>query len=143
MSPDRDKAGDRPPLSPATVVIVMGDEAERTRLAHIVRAAGHEVILFQTAQQALEHLAPPPRTVLILDCLIDEMSTTSLINALHERGVYLPTLVTVPSFGIHDAVDAMRHKAADVLEQPLGPARFLQSIAAALDRGGGSAPDHE
>ncbi|MBI2799807.1 MAG: hypothetical protein HYX63_05885 [Gammaproteobacteria bacterium] len=112
-----------------------GDEAECARLAGIADAAGYRVIVV-TAREALQRLAPPPRTVLVIDSDIDEKADYSLglIDALHERGVYLPTLVTIPPFGITDAVNAIRRNATDILEQPLASSRFLHSIDAALQK---------
>ena len=119
----------------ATVVLVNGSAVERRRLAEIAQAAGHRVV-FATAEKVLRNFAPPPRTVLVIDCGNQEMPPPySLIDALHERGVYLPTLVTVAPYGIKDAVNAMRREVSDVLEQPLGASRFLLSVDAALQKG--------
>ena len=121
--------------SRATIVIVNGDETERARLAKIADAAGHRVVL-ASAREVLQHLAPPLRTVLVIDSDIDVKPhhNLDLIDALHERGVYLPTLVTIPPYGITDAVDALRRNATDILEQPLASSHFLHSIDAALQK---------
>ena len=141
MSSGRRKRGGATAPPQATVVIVNSDAMERTRLAEIAKAAGYQVFAISSAQEVLRQLAPPPRTVLVLDSCFDPLSPATVIDALHDRGVYLPTLVTVPSYGIHDAVDAIRRNATDVLEQPVPSKRFLYSIDAALEKAWRSLPE--
>lgn len=116
----------------ATVVIINTDPTERARLAALAIKAGHRVIEVCDGAAALARLTPPPRTVLVVDRILEDMSATQLIAAMHARGVYLPTVVTIPSLAIIDAVDAIRTGARDVLETPLGEQRFLHSISEAL-----------
>jgi DNA-binding NtrC family response regulator len=119
--------------NPATIVIINDDATERARLTMIAERAGHQVVSV-TGAEALKLLAPPLRTILVIDSEIRDISPYQLIDALHERGVYLPTLVTVPPNAVIDAVSAIQRDAADVLEHPLQPSRFLYSIDAVLRR---------
>ena len=129
------------PSVAATVVIVNGDASEGRRLAEIAKGAGHQVFALTTAQEFLHLFVPPPRTVLVLDSLmIDERCTDNLIEELEKRGVRVPTLVTVPSYGIVAAVDAVRRNAVDILEQPITAKRLLHSIEAALRAARGPTP---
>jgi DNA-binding NtrC family response regulator len=121
-----------PQATTVTVVIVNTDPVERARLAALALNAGHRVIEVGDGAAALARLTPPPHTVMVVDHAINDMSATQLISAMHARGVYLPTVVTVSPFAIVDAVDAIRTGARDVLETPLGEQRFLRSISDAL-----------
>ncbi len=116
----------------ATVVIVNTDSAERTRLASLARNAGHLVVEASDGAAVLAWLAPPPCTVMVVDGVLKDMSAAELIAAMQARGVYLPTVVTIPPLAIVDAVDAIRIGARDVLEMPFGEQRFLRSISEAL-----------
>lgn len=116
----------------ATVVIVDADPAERARLAALAVDAGHRVLEIEDGASALAALAPPPHTVMVVNGTLADMSASELIRAMRARGVYLPTVVTIPPLAIVAAVDAIRTGARDVLEQPLGARRFLHSISEAL-----------
>lgn len=116
----------------ATVFIVDADPAERARLAALALDAGHRVVEVEDGAGALAALAPPPRTVMVVNGTLADMSASELIRAMHARGVYLPTVVTIPPLEIVAAVDAIRTGARDVLERPLGAQRFLHSISEAL-----------
>jgi DNA-binding NtrC family response regulator len=116
----------------ATVVIVNTDPAERMRLASLARNAGHLVVEASDGAAVLAWLAPPPYTVMVVDGVLEDMSAADLIAAMQARGVYLPTVVTIPPLAIVDAVDAIRIGARDVLETPCGEQRFLRSISEAL-----------
>jgi two-component system response regulator FixJ len=117
----------------ATILIVSADPVERARLAALASAAGHRVVEFASGQELLSNVAPPARTAIVLDRGADGDDIFGLLGALHERGLYLPTLVAVPQHAIDAAVDAMRRGASDVLERPIGPAHFLRSLDAVLD----------
>ncbi len=118
----------------ATVVIVSSDATERERLVSVARMAGHTVIESASAEQALSRIAPPARMVLIIDHVLHDMSAHELIEALHQRGLFVPTLVVVPNQAIGQAVVGLRSGAKDVLEQPFGEKRLLTAIAQALDK---------
>lgn len=117
---------------PATIVIVNADPVERARLAALALKAGHRVIEASDGAGALARLTPPPHTVMVIDRTLDDMTASELITEMHARGLYLPTVVTIPPLAIVDAVDAIRTGARDVLETPLGEQRFLRSINEAL-----------
>ncbi len=121
-----------PIKAPSTVVIVNGDVRERARLSALARQAGHQVIALGTGQAALSALAPPEDTVMVVNRALADMSALDLIGQLHARGVYLPTVVTIPPHAIEDAVNAIRTGAQDVLEEPFGATQFLRSISNAM-----------
>lgn len=121
-----------PTQSSVTVVIVNGDAAERDTLFQLVSAAGQRAMVFATAADALAALAPPWQTVVLVNNALPDMSGSEFVHELRRRGVTLPTIVTVPTNAIGEAVQAIRHGATDILELPLQGRHLLQSIEQAL-----------
>lgn len=116
------------PREAINVVVVNSDPEKLATLSQLLRARGHTVMAFQKAEDALEAIAPPPQTVLLIDKELTDMSGVELMHNVQERGVYLPTIVTVPSNAVGDAVQALRYGAMDILESPLSENNLIQSI---------------
>ena len=115
-----------------TIFVINSDPRQRERLAGHALRAGHQVVEIATSAAVLRRLAPPPRTVLVIDRDLQELPGLALIDQLHARGLFLPTLVTIPPQEVKTAVDALRLGVLDVLEQPLSAE--CQSIPA-VDHG--------
>jgi FixJ family two-component response regulator len=118
-----------------TVVVVNADDDERRRLVCTLEARGHRVIDFASAQDAIESMTLPRRTVLLVDHQLDDRSGADFIDEIRGRGLQLPTIMTVPMHAIETAVQAIRNGATDVLEEPLDDAVLAQSVRLALTRG--------
>ena len=116
------------PREAINVVVVNSDPAKLAELAQLLRDRGHTVMTFEKAGDALAAIAPPPQTVLLIDKELADMSGVEFMHGVQERGVYLPTIVTVPSNAVGDAVQALRYGATDILESPLSENNLLQSI---------------
>ena len=126
----------QPRNAKSTVVIVNADAGERRRLASALEASGHRVIDYASAREAIESMALPRRTVLLVDHQLDDMSGAAFIDEIRGRGLRLPTIMTVPMHAIQTAVEAIRIGATDVLEEPLDEAVLAQSVRLALARDG-------
>lgn len=116
----------------ATVVVVNADASQRKRLALALEARGHRVLGFESAKEAIDSISPPPRTVLLVDHDLDDMSGADFLDELRSRGLNLPAIITVPMHAIQAAVQAIRNGATDVLEEPLDDAVLAQSVRLAL-----------
>jgi FixJ family two-component response regulator len=116
------------PREATPVVVVNSDPQKLAELTQLLQARGHTVMAFERAEDALEAIAPPPQTVLLIDKELADMSGVDLMHRVQERGVYQPTIVTVPSNAVGDAVQALRYGAMDILESPLSENNLLQSI---------------
>ena len=64
----------------------------------------------------------------------NDLAAHELIAALQQRGVFLPTLVTVAHQAIDTAIEGLRLGAKDVLELPFSDGRFLHALEHALQR---------
>jgi len=92
---------------------------------------------FDSARAAIERLAPPRYTVvLVVHHELDNMTALEFIDEIRARGVFLPTIVTVPPHAVDAAVEAIRRGATDVLEEPLDDRDLEESIAVALAQAG-------
>jgi DNA-binding NtrC family response regulator len=125
------------PGSQATVMVVNPDPVRRAYLTQRLTASGHEVESFDSARAAIERLAPPRYTVvLVVHHELDNMTALEFIDEIRARGVFLPTIVTVPPHAVDAAVEAIRRGATDVLEEPLDDRDLEESIAVALAQAG-------
>lgn len=125
------------PASQATVMVVNPDPVRRAYLTQRLTASGHEVESFDSARAAIERLAPPRYTVvLVVHHELDNMTALEFIDEIRARGVFLPTIVTVPPHAVDAAVEAIRRGATDVLEEPLDDRDLEESIAVALAQAG-------
>ncbi len=125
------------PASQATVMVVNPDPVRREYLTQRLTASGHEVESFDSARAAIERLAPPRYTVvLVVHHELDNMTALEFIDEIRARGVFLPTIVTVPPHAVDAAVEAIRRGATDVLEEPLDDRDLEESIAVALAQAG-------
>ncbi len=125
------------PASQATVMVVNPDPVRREYLTHRLAASGHDVESFDSARAAIERLAPPRYTVvLVVHHELDNMTALEFIDEIRARGVFLPTIVTVPPHAVDAAVEAIRRGATDVLEEPLDDRDLEESIAVALAQAG-------
>lgn len=113
----------------ATVMVVNPDPLRRAQLSSVLRDHGHHVEAFETARAAIERLAPPHQTVvLVVHHELDTMTALDFIDEVRSRGVYLPTIVTVPPHAVDAAVEAIRRGATDVLEEPLENDALAESV---------------
>jgi len=115
-----------------TVYLVNSDPGARHRIASLLKEKNYDVRIFASANDALNELAPPGESVMIIDNSLDDMSGVSLIKELHDRGLQLPTVMTTDTSNIPNAVSALREGVIDVLEQPLNDQRLTQSVQQAL-----------
>ena len=128
-----EQAPKAPGAGAATVMIVNPDAGRRAQLAAALVAQGHLVETFDTARAASERLAPPRQTVvLVVHHELDTMTALDFIDEVRARGLYLPTIVTVPPHAVDAAVEAIRRGATDVLEEPMDDATLTESVAHVL-----------
>lgn len=117
----------------ATVMIVNPDAKRRAQLSSALVAQGHKIETFDTARAAIDRLAPARQpVVLVVHHELDTMTALDFIDEVRARGVYLPTIVTVPPHAVDAAVEAIRRGATDVLEEPLDDATLQESVAHVL-----------
>jgi FixJ family two-component response regulator len=120
-----------------TVVHVVDDDASfRKAVSRLLRSAGYEVVLHESAQQLLDRLpddAESPCCVL-LDVRIPGLSGPALQNRLAALGFKLPIIFLTGYGDIPTSVQTIKAGAEDFLTKPVPRARLLAAIEHATSR---------
>jgi two-component system, NtrC family, nitrogen regulation response regulator NtrX len=115
------------------VVLVVDDEPNiRKTLSLVLDGAGYQVLLANSAEDALTTLANPsqPVDLVILDIKLPGISGLEALQRLRteHRTNDLPVIVISGHATVKDAVDAIRLGATDFFEKPLNRDRILVSV---------------
>lgn len=115
------------------VFVVDDDEAVRESLEVLLRAAGHAVDSFSSADAFLAVYRDAPGC-LVLDIRMPGMSGLELQARLNERRAILPVIFITGHGDVSMAVEAMQGGAMDFLQKPFRDGELLDRIALALVR---------
>jgi FixJ family two-component response regulator len=119
--------------SPA-VHLVDDDEALRTALSRLLRAAGHEVWVYASAADFLMARNGRMRGCLLLDVRMPGGPTgLELHQALVRQGETLPVIFLTGHGDIPMSVRAVKNGAFDFLTKPVRRDDLLKAVAAALE----------
>jgi len=122
----------QPHESPA-VHLVDDDQALRTALSRLLRAAGHEVRVYASAAEFLMARNGPMRGCLLLDVRMPGGPTgLDLHQALVRQGETLPVVFLTGHGDIPMSVRAVKNGAFDFLTKPVGRDDLLKTVTAAL-----------
>ncbi len=119
---------------PPRVVVVNSHVQERETICRLLGNRGYMVECYATAAEAIDALSRPPSSVLLVDAELSDMAGDDFLQAVEERGLHLPIIVTVPKMAVSRAVEAMRHGAIDIVERPLDERRLARAIDRVLSR---------
>lgn len=118
--------------SPA-VHLVDDDDALRTALSRLLRAAGHEVRVYASAADFLMARNSGMRGCLLLDVRMPGGPTgLELQQALVRQGETLPVIFLTGHGDIPMSVRAVKNGAFDFLTKPVGRDDLLKAVASAL-----------
>jgi FixJ family two-component response regulator len=117
-----------------TTVHVVDDDADfRIAIGRVLKAAGYQVELYESAAQLLDH--PPgdeePGCVL-LDVRMPNVSGTEVQDQLAERAPLLPIVFLTGHGDIPTSVRAMKAGAEDFLTKPVEKDRLVAAIERAV-----------
>lgn len=119
--------------SSAVVYVVDDDEAVRTALRFLLRAAGMEARLFESGLDLLEAVDRLEPGCIVTDVRMPGIDGLELVRRLRSRGVGHPVIVITGHGDVPLAVEAMKAGAADFIEKPFGDDVLLAAIQAALN----------
>jgi len=124
----------RPPSDESPAVhLVDDDEALRTALSRLLRAAGHEVRVYASAAEFLMARNSGMRGCLLLDVRMPGGPTgLELQQALMRQGETLPVIFLTGHGDIPMSVRAVKNGAFDFLTKPVGRDDLLKTVTAAL-----------
>jgi len=121
-------------VTPATIHVVDDDPSFRVAIARLLRAAGYQVVLYESGQQLL---ANPPGTeagCILLDMRMPEVDGIDVQERLNEIGSSLPIVFLTGHGSVETSVQVIKAGAEDVLTKPVSKTTLLETIERALTR---------
>lgn len=115
------------------VHIVDDDASVRTAVGRVLRAAGYQVHVYESASHLLEHV-PTERGCILLDVQMPGLSGPQLQEVLGKMRVTLPIIYLTGHGDIPTSVHAIKAGAEDFLSKPAPKKVLLEAIERALKR---------
>ena len=120
-------------MSTKANILIVDDEASTlASLARAFRLAGHEAVVCDNAERALELARSQPFDLILSDVVMPRRDGLSLLEDLKTAGVTAPVVMMSGQAHIEMAVRATRLGALDFLEKPLSTEKLLVTVANAL-----------
>src|SRR6202007_2955344 len=120
--------------TPATIHVVDDDPSVRVAIARLLRAAGYQVVVYESGQQLL---ANPPGTevgCILLDMRMPGLDGLDVQERLNEIGSSLPIVFLTGHGSVETREQAIKAGAEDVLAKPGSKTTLLEAIERALVR---------
>lgn len=125
-----------PHSPPAQRILVVDDEPQILRALRVVlRDAGFEPVLAETAAEALDRAAVRPPEAAIVDLMLPDTDGVELTRSLREWSE-MPILVLSAVGEEEQKVRALEAGADDYITKPFGSRELVARLQAALRRGG-------
>jgi FixJ family two-component response regulator len=118
----------------STIHIVDDDKSTRTAVGRVLRAAGYQVSLYESADQLLENLPATDRGCVLLDVQMPGLNGPQLQEVLAKIGFGLPIVYLTGHGDIPTSVRAIKAGAEDFLSKPAPKKVLLEAIERALQR---------
>ena len=118
-----------------TILIVDDDPVQRRLLEAMARRFGHEPVVLDNGEAAVDLLSQPGRggvDVLVLDLVMPDLDGFAVMERLKKAHIDLPVIVQTVNGSIDTVISAMRAGAIDFMVKPVGPERFDISVRNAL-----------
>jgi two-component system, OmpR family, KDP operon response regulator KdpE len=123
-------------FAPAQRILVVDDEPQILRALRVVlRDAGFEPVLAETAAEALDRAAVRPPEAAIVDLMLPDIDGVELTRGLREWSE-MPILVLSAVGEEEQKVRALEAGADDYITKPFGSRELVARLQAALRRGG-------
>ena len=117
------------------VIHVVDDDASfRTAIGRLLRAAGYEVALYESAHLLLKELPNNEPGCILLDVQMPDLSGPELQDRLVELGNALPIVFLTGHGDIPMSVRAIKTGAEDFLSKPASKKTLLEAVEQALTR---------
>jgi DNA-binding NtrC family response regulator len=120
-------------MSAKANILIVDDEANTlASLARAFRLAGHEAVVCDNADRALELARTQPFDLILSDVVMPRRDGLTLLEDLKAAGVTAPVVMMSGQAHIEMAVRATRLGALDFLEKPLSTEKLLVTVENAL-----------
>ena len=120
--------------SGATIYIVDDDASVRTAVGRVLRAAGYQVSLYDSASHLLENMPAAERGCMLLDVQMPGLNGPQLQEALGKMNLELPIIFLTAHGDIPTSVRAIKAGAEDFLSKPAPKKVLIEAIERALKR---------
>ena len=117
-----------------TVVFVEDDPPVRTSLTQTLELAGFEVRACDCAEQALRHVTPGFKGIVVSDVQLPGMDGLALMDRVLKTDPAIPMVLVTAHGDVTMAVHAMRAGAYDFIEKPFAPERLLEVATRAMEK---------
>jgi two-component system, OmpR family, KDP operon response regulator KdpE len=124
-------------MSGERVLVCDDDPQIRRALNLILRDAGYEVLLAESAEEALDRAALAGPHLAIVDLVLPDMHGSEVCRRLREWSE-MPILVLSAVSDEPAKIEALQLGADDYVTKPFGPGELVARVAAALRRAGRS-----
>jgi FixJ family two-component response regulator len=114
--------------------IVDDDISFRTAVGRVLRAAGYQVSLYESANQLLDNMPPAERGCILLDVRMPGLNGPQLQEVLAKMSFALPIIFLTGHGDIPTSVRAIKAGAEDFLAKPAPKKVLLEAIERALKR---------
>jgi two-component system, NtrC family, nitrogen regulation response regulator NtrX len=120
-------------MSAKANILIVDDEANTlASLSRAFRLAGHEAVVCDNAERALELARTQPFDLILSDVVMPRRDGLALLEDLKAAGVAAPVVMMSGQAHIEMAVRATRLGALDFLEKPLSTEKLLVAVENAL-----------
>jgi FixJ family two-component response regulator len=127
------------PKNKIYVAVVDDDESFARALGRLLRASGHEVETYPSAEALLASTRLPPPDCLVLDIQLGGMSGLELQQQLHELGNLTPIIFVTAHDAAEVRAEAQQAGCVAYLRKPVVGHTLLEAVAKALHPGGANA----
>ena len=118
----------------AAIHVIDDDASVRTAVGRVLRAAGYEVTLYDSASRLLENLPAADRGCILLDLQMPGINGAQLQEVLGKMGFELPIIFLTGHGDIPTSVRAIKAGAEDFLAKPAPKKVLLEAVERALRR---------
>ena len=116
------------------ILYIEDDPQVRSSLVQTLELAGLAVRAFESAEQALPHIVPGVRAIVISDVRLPGMDGMALLEQVMATDAGLPVVLVTGHGDINMAVRAMRIGAYDFIEKPFSPEHFVATAQRAMEK---------
>jgi two-component system C4-dicarboxylate transport response regulator DctD len=116
------------------VALIDDDPPVRASLAQTLELAGFEVSAFESAEAALQQLAPGFLGVVVTDVRLPRMDGVTLLQRVLQMDSAIPVILITAHGDVTMAVHAMRAGAYDFIEKPFAPERLVEITTRAMEK---------
>jgi PAS domain S-box-containing protein len=119
-------------ITPATIHVVDDDSSFRVAIARLLRAAGYQVVLYESGQQLLANLPSTEAGCILLDMRMPDLDGIDVQERLNEIGCSLPIVFLTGHGSVETSVQVIKAGAEEVLRKPVSKPILLEVIERVL-----------